>query len=304
MQKILVIVNPASDGGVTARLWPRVRRRLRAAGVQMDETYTVGPGHARILARHAGEHGSETILYVGGDGTANEVINGLMDLPSGARPALACLPRGTGADFPKSLGLSAGPRAAARRILAGRERMIDVAASSFSSLNGTQEQRFFANMADVGIGGYVAERVNHSGKTWGGFLSFLGSTIITFWRLEKPNLTLSVDGVEVHSGPATSVAIANGPRFGGGMLMAPKAVMDDGLLDVVVIKDIAKSDLIRSLPRLYRGTHLTHPKVEAFQGTRVEVHGAQPTPLEIDGEYPGTTPFHVWIEPRALRVLV
>src|SRR5680860_908117 len=304
MQKILVIVNPASDGGATARFWPRARKHVHAASLEFQEVYTEGPGHARALARQAGELGTKVIMYVGGDGTANEVINGMMDVPTSARPVLACLPRGTGADLPKSLGLAGGPQAALRRILVRREKLIDLAAGHFLSLDGTEERRFFVNIADAGIGGYVAERVNRSSKRLGGFLSFLGSTLTTFWDFQKPYLRVSVDGQEVHSGPTTSVAIANGSRFGGGMLMAPEALLDDALLDIVIIKDLSKGELVLNLPRLYRGTHLSHPKVDFHQGREVEVTCDKSVPLDIDGEHPGTTPFHVWIEPSAVRVLV
>jgi len=304
MRRTLAIVNPASDNGGTARFWPKARRVLEAEGVSMEAAMTKGPGHATALARRAGGDGFEVVLYVGGDGTANEVVNGLMEVPAAARPALAALPRGTGGDFPASLAMVPGPEAAATRLLGDRERIIDVAASSFTALDGTQTRRFFLNIADAGIGGYVAERVNRTSKVFGGFASFLYATLAAFWTLEKPQATVTVDGETVHRGPATSVAVCNGSRFGGGMLMAPDASPDDGLLDIVIIGDIGKLDLAFNLPRLYRGTHLSHRKVHAFRGKEVHVHTVDPAPLEIDGEHPGMTPFHVWVESGALRVVV
>lgn len=304
MRRTLAIVNPASGNGATARFWPKARRELEAAGAPVDAVLTEGPGHATSLARRAGGDGYEVVLYVGGDGTANEVTNGLMEVPAAARPALAALPRGTGGDFPASLAMAPGAEAAALRLLGDRTRRIDVAASSFTSLDGTQTRRYFLNIADAGIGGYVAERVNRTTKVFGGFASFLYATLATFWTMEKPYATVWVDGETVHRGPATSVAVCNGSRFGGGMLMAPEALPDDGLLDVVVIGDIGKIDLALNLPRLYRGTHLDHRKVHAFRGREVRVDTPAPAPLEIDGEHPGMTPFHVWIEPGALSVVV
>lgn len=304
MRRTLAIVNPASDNGATARFWPKGRRALENAGLPMEAVMTEGPGHATALARRAGGDGFEVVLYVGGDGTANEVANGLMEVPAGTRPALAALPRGTGGDFPTSLAMATGTEAAAARLLAGRERVIDVAASNYTALDGTQTRRYFLNIADAGIGGYVAERVNRSTKAFGGFASFLYATLAAFWTLDKPDATVAVDGVIVYRGPATSVAVCNGSRFGGGMLMAPEAQPDDGLLDVVVIGDIGKLDLAFNLPRLYRGTHLSHRKVHAFRGKEARIDTRVPAPLEIDGEHPGTTPFHVWIEPGALRVVV
>ncbi len=304
MEPVFAIVNPASANGSTARFWPKARRVLEDAGVVLEAVLTEGPGHATALARTAGLEGRKTVLYVGGDGTANEVANGLLETPSCARPRLAALPRGTGGDFPKSMGMAAGPEAAAARLLHGSERTIDVVVSTFVALDGSTTRRHFINIADAGLGGYVAERVNRTSKVFGGFASFLYSTVSTFWNLENHEMAVTVDGVEVFAGRAATVAVCNGPRFGGGMLMSPDAKLDDGLLDIVVIGDMSKADLLISLRRLYNGTIFSHPKTHLHQGTEVRVEAQLPTPLEIDGEHPGTTPFHVWLEPLALRLVV
>lgn len=304
MEPVIAIVNPASANGSTARFWPKARRILEDAGIVLEAVMTEGPGHATALARSAGAEGHKTVLYVGGDGTANEVANGLLETPSGARPRLAALPRGTGGDFPKSMGLAVGADAAAARLLRGSERTIDVAVSTFVGLDGSATRRHFVNIADAGLGGYVAERVNRTSKVFGGFASFLYSTISTFWNLENHDMSVTVDGVEVFTGRATTVAVCNGPRFGGGMLMSPEAELDDGLLDIVVIGDMGKADLLVSMRRLYNGTIFAHSKTHLHRGKEVRVEAHMPTPLEIDGEHPGTTPFHVWVEPLALRVVV
>jgi len=301
---IFAIVNPASGNGSTARYWPRARATFAEAGLVMEEALTEGPGHATTLALAAGDQGYRIVLCVGGDGTTNEVANGLLQLPTLARPALATLPRGTGGDLAKSLDMAPGAAEAAARLVRGRERAMDVASCTYRGLDGTNTRRFFLNIADVGIGGYVAERVNRSSKAFGGFASFLWATLAVFATMRKPELTLTIDGKERYRGPATSMAVCNGPRFGGGMLMAPGALVDDGVLDVVVIGDITKADLALNLPKLYRGTHLTHPKVETYPGREIVIESGAPAPLEIDGEHPGTTPFHVWVEPTALRMIV
>jgi diacylglycerol kinase (ATP) len=154
------------------------------------------------------------------------------------------------------------------------------------------------------MGGGVSERVNRSSKRFGGFASFLWSTLASLATYRNPWLDVVVDGVTRHSGKALTAVAANGPRFGGGMMMAPRALQDDGLLDVIVIGDISKPDLLRSLPRLYNGRHLSHPLVRMYRGRDVVVQGPEAVPLEMDGEYPGVSPFHAWIEPLALRVIV
>jgi diacylglycerol kinase (ATP) len=304
MKDLVVLVNPASNNGSTARAWPDMRRILSNAGLEFAEFLTTHPLHATELARDAAEQGCRVILYVGGDGTANEVANGIMQVPGAQRPALAALPRGTGGDFPKGLGLTPGPQAAAERILRGQTREVDVVASTFVGLNGQAEPRYYLNIADAGIGGGVSERVNRSSKRFGGFASFLWSTLASVATYRNPKLEVVVDGVTRHSGKAATAVVANGPRFGGGMMMAPRALQDDGLLDVIVIGDISKPDLLYSLPRLYKGTHLSHPLVRMYRGRDVVVESPEAVPLEIDGEYPGVSPFHAWIEPLALRVMV
>lgn len=301
---LYVIVNPASDNGATAAFWRRTREKLLAGGLRFAEVSTEGPGHASILARQAGEEEFGVILYVGGDGTANEVANGILALPTLARPALAALPRGTGGDFPHNLGMRPGPDAALDRLLRPRERVIDVVAAGFLGFDGARTQRFFINLADAGIGGFVSERVNRTSKAFGGFASFLWATLATFGTMRKPVVTLTIDGVTRYEGPATSVGVANGPRFGGGMILAPHATPDDGLLDFTVIGDITRPELVRNLPRLYRGTILEHPKVDSWKGRHGVITTAEPAPLEMDGEHTGATPLEVWVEPGALRVLV
>ena len=304
MADLFALVNPVSGHGSTARLWPETRKALTAAGVHFREVMTESPLHAVRLAKQATEEGCRILLYVGGDGTANEVANGLMQMPESRRPALAALPRGTGGDFPKGLGMAPGTEAAIARILRGRERRVDVVRSAFTGLDGRPTIRCYLNIADAGMGGGVSERVNRTSKRFGGFASFLWATLASLWTYRNPELDVTVDGVVRHSGRLLTAVAANGPRFGGGMMMAPRAVQDDGLLDVVIIGDISKPELLRSLPRLYNGTHLSHPLVTMWRGREMAVSGPQPVPLEIDGEYPGVTPFRAWIEPRALRVIV
>jgi YegS/Rv2252/BmrU family lipid kinase len=285
-------------------LWPRTRDVLRRSGLAFDEAVTRAPHQAEALAKAAGEQGYTTILYVGGDGTASEVANGLMQIPEGRRPALAALPRGTGGDFPKGLGMDGGVQAAIVRLERKKERRIDVACATFTGLDGRPASQHYLNIGDAGIGGGVSERVNRTSKLFGGLASFLWATLACLLTYQNRQLTVTVDGRSFYEGPAVAAVAANGPRFGGGMLVAPRALQDDGVFDVVVIGDVSKPELLHSLPRLYRGTHLSHPSVTMVRGREVIIEGPEPVPLEIDGEYPGSSPFHARIEPRALRVLV
>lgn len=303
MSELSIIVNPAADNGETRRFWPHAAHALREAGLEFETTHTTGPGDATRLAELAGRNGGRIVMYVGGDGTANEVANGIMRLPRPIRPALASLPKGTGADLPRALGLERGVDAAVARVRRGSVRWMDVARASFIAPGGAPTTRYFVNMADVGLGGYVAARVDSRSKAFGGFASFLSSIMSSFWRYENRPMRATVDGLAVFSGRAASIVVANGPYFAGGMRMAPGADPWDGRLDVVVLGDVDKRDLLVNLRRLYRGRHLDHPKVHAYRGTEVLIEAEGSVPLEMDGEHPGFAPFHVRLLPRALPVL-
>ncbi|NLE73521.1 MAG: diacylglycerol kinase family lipid kinase [Actinobacteria bacterium] len=303
-RSISVVVNPASAGGSTARLWPRAEAALRTAGFVLDVHITEGPNHATALAHKAGESGYHVVLYVGGDGTANEVANGLLQLPRQDRPALASLPRGSGGDFPRALGMRPGIEQAVARLKADRRLAIDVAHSTFSAPSRTSVDRAFINVADAGLGGVVVERVNQSRKPLGGTIAFLWGSLTSFWTYANTPMKIVVDSTIIHEGPTATAVIANGNYFGGGLRIAPAARFDDGFLDIVVVGDINKADLITQLPHLYRGTHVRHPKVSIFRGREVSVESAVPSPLDLDGEQPGYTPFHVSLEPGAIDVLI
>ncbi len=238
---------------------------------------------------------------VGGDGSVNEVVNGLLDLEE--RPEVAVVPRGTGWDFVRTFGIPRGIEAAARVALEGRVCEIDIGVASYRTWAGAQQTSAFANVASVGIGGAVAQRANDTTKVLGGKASYLWATLAVFSRWQATDVRVSVDG-ETREGRMLEVVIANAKFLGGGMKMCPEAEPDDGLLDVLTLGDITKRDLATNLPKLYRGTHLPHPKLEALRGAVVTVDSGQPLPLQLDGEQPGTTPARFELRPRMLRLRV
>ena len=149
------------------------------------------------------------------------------------------------------------------------------------------------------MSGAVAKRTNESSKALGGKASYLWSTIAVFARWRNTEVRVSVDG-ESRTGRMHEVVVANGRYLGGGMLMCPEASPDDGLFDVLLIGDITKRDLVQTLPKIYRGTHLPHPKAELLRARTVAVDSDEPLPVQLDGEQPGTTPVRFEVVPRAL----
>ncbi len=260
------------------------------------------PGHARDLARRAAEEGAGLIVVVGGDGTVNEVANGLLAL-EGGRPELAVIPRGTGTDFVRHFRIPTKLEGAVGVALSGRVRTIDAGRVAFRSWSGEEVEAYFVNSASAGMSGAVAQRANSSSKALGGKASFLYATLAVFARWHASEMEVEVDD-ERRSGLLYDAIVANCRYLGGGMAMTPDAEPDDGLFDVLVIGDITRRDLALTLPKVYRGTHLPHPKAEALRGRRVAVRAATPLPVELDGEQPGTTPATFEVVPAALRLRV
>jgi diacylglycerol kinase (ATP) len=247
-------------------------------------------------------NGAERIVAVGGDGTLNEVANGLLALP-GEPPELAVIPFGTGMDFARSHGIPRKLEAAIEVARDGRTVTIDAGRVSFRAWDGSDAEAYFANIASAGMSGAVARQANQTSKALGGRISFFAALVRVFARWKNTELEVDAGG-ERRSGKMTNLIVANGRYQGGGMLIAPEALVDDGLFDVLVIGDITKRDFVLNVGKIYRGTHLSHPKIELLRSASVSVDAAVPVPIELDGEQPGTTPARFEVVPAALRLRV
>jgi diacylglycerol kinase (ATP) len=298
--KAVFLVNPASDNGSTGRRWPELAHRASALGLTGDVLFSERPEHLRDLARHAAEEGAELIVAVGGDGTVNEVASGIAEIGG---VELAVIPRGTGVDFVRTYGIPAKLDGAVEVALRGATREIDGGRVGFRAWSGDAAEGWFFNAAGVGMSGAIARRTNESSKALGGKISYLWSTLAVFARWQNTEVRVSVDH-EVRTGLTNEVVVANGRYLGGGMMLCPEASPDDGLFDVLVIGDVTKRDLVQTMPKIYRGTHLPHPKAELLRGRTVAVDSDVPLPVQLDGEQPGTTPVRFELVPRALRLRV
>jgi diacylglycerol kinase (ATP) len=295
--KTVFLVNPAAENGSAGRRWPELAHRAAALGLRGDALLSERPGQLADLARQAAESGAELLVAVGGDGTVNEVANGI----AGLGVELAVIPRGTGWDFVRTYGIPRKLEAAVEVALRGRAREIDLGLARYRAWDGTERESLFANIASAGMSGAIAKRANETSKALGGKASYLWATLAVFSRWRNDEVRVRVDG-EKHTGRMHDVIVANGRYLGGGMMICPEAQPDDGLFDVLLIGDLTKRDLMLTLPKTYRGTHLPHPKATLLRGTSVEVEAPEPLPIELDGEQPGTTPVRFEIVPRALRL--
>jgi YegS/Rv2252/BmrU family lipid kinase len=299
--RVVFLVNPAAANGSTGRRWPELARRAATTGLEGDALFSERPGHLADLARESALEGAGLLVVVGGDGSVNEVANGLASLTEA--PELAIVPRGTGWDFVRTFGIPRRIEDAARVALAGETRTIDVGRATYRAWEGHQAQAVFANVASAGMSGAIAKRANETTKALGGKASYAWATFAVFARWSASDVRVTVDD-QVREGRMFDVVVANGRSFGGGLKICPDAEPDDGLFDVLLIGDITKRDLVLTMPRIYRGTHLPHPKAELLRGTTVTVETEQAMPVELDGEQPGTTPARFEAVPRALRLRV
>jgi diacylglycerol kinase (ATP) len=299
--RTVFLVNPASANGSTGKRWPEIAHRAAAAGLDGDALFSERPGHLSALAREATAGGAEMLVIVGGDGSMHEVANGLAETER--RPEVAIIPRGTGWDFTRTFAIPRKVEDAVRVAREGDIRAVDLGRVTYRSWSGEEHTAVFANVASAGMSGAIAQRANETSKALGGKASYLWATFAVFAGWSAVETRVTVDGESVE-GRMFDVVVANGRFFGGGMKMCPEAEPDDGLFDVVTIGDVTKRDLVTTMPKIYRGTHLPHPKAHALRGASVTIETDEPVPVELDGEQPGTTPARFEIVSRALRLRV
>jgi diacylglycerol kinase (ATP) len=305
--KPFLIVNPASASGRTGRHFDQIARAVRAAVGDFECAFTRERGDGVRLAREALTAGGELLVAVGGDGTASEVIDGMQGGPERPRPALfGFIPRGTGGDLRRTIGIS-GDVAGAAQALAGRSEVtLDLGRIEFVGAGGERQVRHFANVAGLGVSGATSRIVNHGLRLPSGKLSFMlaAARALVTWR-DQP-VRWRLDGGPWHEERLTALSVCNGRFFGGGMKVAPDARMDDGLFDVVLWEGLGIADFVVKRPMLYDGTHLRLPNTRVARARTVEaeaLEGAK-VELDVDGENPGTLPARFSVLPGALRLRV
>jgi len=301
MKQAKVIVNPVAGAYSTRRKWPHISTRLRDIGLSFDHEYTEGVGHATEIARAAANEGYQNIVAVGGDGTVHEVANGILSSNSTEIP-LGVISTGTGSDFIRSVGLPRNYNSACSRLISQRRLVIDVGVVEYQC-KGQTLRRFFVNAAGVGFDASVVETTERFPKYLGGTIPYLTGLIRTLFGYRNKSVVLRV-GNKVEAIRVLSVVISNGSYFGGGMHVAPEAKLNDNLLDVVVLGDVDKFDLLKSLPMLYKGTHGKHPKVSMRKASTITVESAERVLVHADGELLGTCPASFWLMPAALSIVV
>lgn len=301
--KLLAIVNPIAGSGRVHRLWPRIEKLLRQAGHTLRTLFTRHPGDAEALAYEATGQSFDRLLVAGGDGTLHEVTNGLVR-GGDPLPEVGLLPLGTGRDVARAFRFPRKLPEMVRTALSPVIRRLDLMALRLRSDEGPVE-RVSVNVGGFGFDAQVAHRANQYYRKYGvrTFAIYLLSVFQELSRLPHFQIRGTVDGesFEAHS---PLVVFASGQYFGGGFHIAPHARMDDGVFELVWTEPLSRLDVIRLLPALYRGTHLSHPKVHTrtFQTARFEA--VPRAVVEADGEIVGFTSIEVFPHPQKLPVAV
>lgn len=297
-----VIVNPVAGAGRTGRVWPQIMGLFQARGLRFEHDLTEAPGHAIELAKSAAKKGYEMVVSIGGDGTINEVVNGLYEAGNIGDALLGIISTGTGSDYIRTIGTPRRYEEACWHLMRPRRLAVDLGVVEYAS-NGHRVERLFVNFAGMGFDAEIVRRTTQQFKALGSMTSYLMGLLTTLLAYRNRDISLTIDG-EVVDRRVCTVLMNNGKYGGGGMLTAPDASIDDGFFDVLIVGDLSKPDLLCSLPRIYKGTHLTHPKVTMKKAREIEIRSAQPMQLQADGELIGKLPARFRVLPSALNVVV
>lgn len=303
MPETVVIVNPASAHGRTGRTWAAIQSAITASLGEVQVCKTDAPGEGETMTRQAIRDGARRIVSVGGDGTHHEVLNGFWDGDTCINPdvVLGLLPHGTGSDFAKTLGLPQGLKAL-EHLKRGKTVAADIGRIQCKTATGETRIRYFLNTCHIGIGGAIGDRVNTRYKHYGKFSFFL-ATLATLFEYRPQMLIIQVDDT-VWEQNTLEIIVANGQIDGGGMHVAPHALINDGLFDFYSIRPLSVLEAILNLHKVYRGELTSRPDLVRYErGIRVKVSGADNILINIDGETAGYLDAELDLLPGAIKII-
>jgi len=303
--KTFVIVNPASANGRTGKNWPALRESLESVIGSFSFQFTELMKPASAIATTALQGGFERVISIGGDGTFSETVNGYFkdNKPVNPEAILAFITQGTGGDFQETLGSGKSFPDALSAISLNRVKRVDVGKITSKDNSNEEISRYFINIASFGMGGKIADRMNNSVflKKLGGKTAFYLITLYTLVFYKNAPVSLGFNN-KVIEAKIRNVAVANARFHGGGMMMAPDALTDDGLLDIVVFDNMSFLEMLFLSKKIYTGGHIGHPKVRTFRAGSIKVDSDIPIRIEVDGEVFGVLPADFEILPKALKL--
>ena len=305
--KVGVILNPVAGAGKASKVWPLFEHELERQLGSFELKRTTRPDEAVLFAEAFARDGCDLIIAAGGDGTISETADGILRASAGSLSdsALGILPCGTGSDLARTLELDDNPAEAVRRLIHGSELIVDAGRASFTGASGQKIVRHFINILSLGLSGPTSQAVNAAKRSGhaSGKIVFLWHTLKELLKYKFQTVRVTADDEEPIEASVALVAAANGKYFGGGMMIAPDAQVDDGLLDLVIFRGAAKLQLMMDLRLLYTGAHRDHHLVTILRGKKILVEPVgEPALMDIDGEAPGRIPVLIEVLPKALRV--
>jgi len=287
--RIIILLNPTARRGKARKLLKRALEVFRQQNVHFVVREGQSSQHLMELARAASEEKPDLIVSAGGDGTHHYVINGLFK----SKVPLGLLPMGTGNDFAKGVGMAMDLHAAAAALVNGRVREIDLAQVGAA---------VYGCIAGVGFDSTVTRYANEHARWLSGPLAYTWSLLCCMPEYRPQQLEIIADGAS-YSGEVLFAVVGNNSSYGGGIRLAPRAKLDDGILDVCIVPYLSRLELLRWVPRAYRGEHLNHPRIKYFQARNITLRPASRMELFGDGEFLQELPATIEVIPRALRVI-
>jgi diacylglycerol kinase (ATP) len=294
MPRLCFIVNPTAGHGRALKTWKRIEPLAATLG-EYGVKFTERPRHGEVLARQAAQEGYDVVVALGGDGTLNEVGNGVI----GTGAAMAVVPTGTGNDWVRTVGIPRDPEIACRIAFTGRRVPMDVGLAV--------GYRHFFNIAGIGFDAEVSRRVNDYGpvlKAVGGTLPSLLATVGTLFRFMGADVRVELDGQPQAIDKMLLMAVGIARYYGGGMNILPDAVIDDGLFDIAWGHHLSRSELVGLVGKIYKGGHVGHPKVSFTRGRRLTATAPTPVAFHLDGDVAGKLPVTFELLPGALDVII
>jgi len=303
-EQLMLIVNPAAGGYATKREWPSIQEYFKEQlEFIFDCCETEYPGHATILTKKAISNGYNTIVAVGGDGTINEVANGILSA-SNINITMGVVGTGGSCCFIDSLEIPRDYPKAVAVLNKMKKRKIDVAVIEY--MNQQQKlKRYFINHADIGFGAEATRRWSRISQKTGRTMSFVlrfGAVVTSLLDHRNIPLEVEIDGEDLKA-YSSEIIVENGPYFANKMIAAPSAKLDDGLLDIVILNNVSKLELLSMVPKTYSGNHIKHPKVHTFSAKDIGIKSSERFYVEADGELIGEGPVFISVVPRALSVV-
>lgn len=290
--KIMFIINPVAGKGSAIKIWRDIKRLIDDAGLDYAYKFTTGPRDATLIAKTAAAEKNDIVAVLGGDGTLQEAVNGLV----GSETCLAVLPGGTGNDFAKTLKISKDIGKMIETLIKPVKKKIDVLKCN---------DQYLINMAGIGLDAQVAANVNGK-RCLKGELAYLSAILQTLASYRAADVEIIVDGVKKRE-RITLIAVGNGQFVGGGIHMLPEAKIDDGLLDICVIRETTKLEALLTLPKVYAGRHISHPKCRFLKAHEVIINVIQESPKvfsQIDGQVFCEQSLYISVIPQAINILI